>query len=141
MERLAVIHANVTTAATPLVADLKQMFLQPESAPSKCGSTLFQKVLSLLLKQWKVYPLDHVLFWNSLLWSAPSSTVQQNVLIQTSDNIEIIYNTAAELSDEKLPISNKSKDEIDTFLREHEHLISVFKAICLAQIRAQSTEQ
>ena len=59
----------------------------------------------------------------------------------TFDNIQVVYNTAAELSetvDEKLPISTKSKDDIEAFLREHTHILNVYKSICLAHIQEQS---
>ena len=60
----------------------------------------------------------------------------------TSPNIEIIYNTTVELSDtleDKLPIATKSNQEIEQFLIEHEKCVNVFKALCLAHIRAQLT--
>ena len=58
----------------------------------------------------------------------------------TSHNLQIIYNTSAELFDtfdEKLPITTKSEEEVEKFLVEHEHIVNVFKSLCLAQIRAQ----
>lgn len=62
----------------------------------------------------------------------------------TPNNVRIIYNTAAELFDtfdDELPIATKNIEEVEQFLREHEHTVDVFKALCLAQIRAQYSEQ
>ena len=45
----------------------------------------------------------------------------------TLHNLQIIYNTSAELSDtfdEKLPITTKS-EEVEKFLVEHEHIVNV----------------
>ena len=55
----------------------------------------------------------------------------------TAASIEIIYNTIVEISDTlhaKLPIGTKSTDDVECYLREHDHIVDVFKALCLAQI-------
>ena len=48
----------------------------------------------------------------------------------TTDNIEIIYNTAAQLSETlqgELPLSTKSTYDVDRFLKEHDHLLLFYK--------------
>ena len=42
-----------------------------------------------------------------------------------------------EISDtlnKELPIGTKSIDDVELFLKEHDHIVEVFKALCLAQI-------
>lgn len=59
----------------------------------------------------------------------------------TTRNIEIVYNTAAELADtleDKLPLSTKTEGDIERFLREHDHILRVYKEICFSQVRAQN---
>ena len=36
--------------------------------------------------------------------------------------------------DTKLSIGTKSIDDVERFLREHDHIVDVFKALCLVQI-------
>ena len=55
----------------------------------------------------------------------------------TPGNIEKTYNAIVEISDtlnKKLPIGTKSIDDVEVFLKEHDHIVEVFKALCLAQI-------
>ena len=55
----------------------------------------------------------------------------------TSENIERIFNTIVEISDTldmKLSIGTKSIDDVERFLRERDHIVDVFKALCLAQL-------
>ena len=61
----------------------------------------------------------------------------RNGIETTPSNIEKIFNTIVEISDTldtNIQIGEKSTDNIECFLREHSHIIEVFKALCLAQV-------
>jgi len=61
----------------------------------------------------------------------------RNGIETTPSNIEKIFNTIVEISDTldtNIQIGQKSIDNIECFLREHSHIIEVFKALCLAQV-------
>ena len=55
----------------------------------------------------------------------------------SSANIEKVFNALVEIADTQdilFPLDKMSTERIDTFLREHGHLVAVFKALCLAQL-------
>jgi hypothetical protein len=58
---------------------------------------------------------------------------------RTSDNIAVIYNTMVEVcvQDKNLPMGEMTLDKVSTFLREHEHNVKFFKALCLAHLHLE----
>ena len=58
-------------------------------------------------------------------------------------NIEKIFNAIVEIADTldvKLQIGRKSLEHIKCFLREHDHTVHVFKALCFAQLENECTQ-
>lgn len=52
--------------------------------------------------------------------------------------MSLIYNAIADVAgsfEEKLPIGEKSAQDMNTFLREHDHHLAAFKALCEMQLK------
>jgi hypothetical protein len=59
----------------------------------------------------------------------------------TIRNMEIIYDIATQLSatlKDGLPLSTITSNDVERFLREHDHLLLLYKEICCSQVRAQN---
>ena len=57
----------------------------------------------------------------------------------TSDNVAVIYNAMVEVcvQEKNLPMGEMTLNKISTFLREHEHNLKFFKALCLAHLHLE----
>ena len=58
----------------------------------------------------------------------------------SSENIATIFNAIVEIADTQdicFPLERMSTERIDSFLREHTHLVTVFKALCLAKLHSE----
>ena len=77
-------------------------------------------------------------FWSSLYYrQSQGINCSAEGIEATSSNIEKIFNIIVEIADAlglKFTISTKSRSDIERFLREHQHIVEVFTALCLAQL-------
>lgn len=56
------------------------------------------------------------------------------------ENIAIIYNAIAEILDTtytQLPIGSKTLSDIQSFLREHDHNLEIYRALCISLLSTQ----
>ena len=77
-------------------------------------------------------------FWNSLFFESITKYCIRVGIETMPGNIEKIYNTIAEIEDmqdTKLTIGTKSIDDVECFLKQHDYIVEVVKALCLARIK------